>query len=71
MNAVGGIVPLPVDAPLDWRKVTGWFRAAWDLLAFSHGPTPASAADQAQAVTNLQLEELMVEHAEAAYRVAL
>lgn len=71
MNAIGGIVPVPVDPPLDWRKVANWFRAAWDLLMFSRGPAQASSGDRAHEVTNLQLEELMVEHAEAAYRVAL
>lgn len=61
----------PFPAPFDWRRLTGWFRAARDLFAFASDPGGAAGGVRSPDVTDLQLEELMVEHAEAAYRVAL
>lgn len=63
-------VAAPVLEPFDWRRVSGWFRAAWELLTFSSGPGGSGAAT-AEAVSDLQLEELMIEYADVAYRVAL
>ena len=71
MSTLGGRVAFPSHAPVDWRRLTWWYRAARDLLSFSRGSLPASSGPQAAGVSNLQLEELMVDHAEAAYRVAL
>lgn len=56
----------------DWRRLSWWFRSAWELLAFSKGPRPAGVASATDGpAADVDLEALMVEHAEAAYRVAL
>lgn len=64
----------PFPPPFDWRRLSGWLRAAWELLTFATGQPDAPSAGtsaSSDAVTSLQLEELMIEHADAAYRVAL
>ena len=71
MTATAGGLPVPTLWPFDWRRLSGWFRAAWELLTFSHGTGAAGTTSRQSAGADLQLEELMVEHAEAAYRVAL
>ncbi len=69
--ASGGLT-VPLAPPSVWQRLRLWFRDAWDLLRFSQGPMSASGSTQERrSVTNVQLEELMTEHAEAAYRVAL
>lgn len=63
---------VPLHPPFDWRRIGDWFRAAWDLLSFGRGTRPVGGATAASTgVTDVQLEQLMTEHAEAAYRVAL
>ena len=52
------------------RPDDGWLRAAWDLLTFATGPQPATGANPTS-VTDRTLEQLMVDHADAVYRVAL
>lgn len=75
----------PISQPFDWRRVTHWFRAARELLTFTTGTTGTTGSTGTTGTTGpptagthseppgavLQLEELMLEHAEAAYRVAL
>ncbi len=71
LHQSGGLT-VPLHPPFDWRRIGDWFRAAWDLLFFSRPTRQAGdTADRAAGVTDVQLEELMTEHAEAAYRVAL
>ena len=71
LHQSGGLT-VPLHPPFDWRRIGDWFRAAWDLLFFSRPSSPVGdTADRAAGVTDVQLEELMTEHAEAAYRVAL
>ncbi len=70
MTTTSGGLHVPVVPPFDWRRLSGWIRAAWDLFAMAGGPPGAQAASTSAQSTNLQLEELMVQHAEAAYRVA-
>ena len=68
-----GGLPVPLHPPFDWRRIGHWFRAAWDLLFFSRPTRPVrgAAAERTTGVTDVQLEELMTEHADSAYRVAL
>ena len=72
LSPAGGLT-VPLQPPFDWRRVGDWFRAAWDLLTFGRGARPIGGSGTASSagVTDVQLEELMTEHAEAAYRVAL
>lgn len=71
MTATAGGYAAPVLPPFDWRRLSGWLRAAWDLLSFSHSTETGPGASAQSGAASVQLEELMVEHAEAAYRVAL
>ena len=72
MISPGGGLTVPLHPPFDWRRVGDWFRAAWDLLTFGRGASPVGGTGATTTgVTDVQLEELMTEHAEAAYRVAL
>ena len=72
MPSPAGGLTVPLHPPFDWRRIGDWGRAAWDLLFFSRPSEPTSAAARrTEGVTDVQLEELMTEHADAAYRVAL
>ncbi len=64
--------PLPIE-PSTWRwRLATWFRSAVDLITLSKGQRATGGGSTTpQQVTNLALEALMLEHAEAAYRVAL
>ncbi len=72
MDSAAGGLAVPTYPQFDWRRLSGWFDAARQLLARSTGSSGSSPTRPRETSgAALQLEELMIDHAEAAYRVAL
>lgn len=71
MDSAAGGLAVPTYPQFDWRRLSGWLDAARHLLARSTGSSGSTTRSPQASGAALQLEELMVDHAEAAYRVAL
>ena len=59
MTTTSGELHIPVVPPFDWRRLSGWIRAAWDLLAMG-GRSPVASSAGAETRTEKMIVPVVV-----------
>lgn len=72
-GVISDVYPVPWVEPRSWWRLGDIIRTAYELLTFSMGKPsgPSTGGRTPDAGADVDLESMMVDHAEAAYRVAL